>query len=176
MSPNSSNAGLYRRRGITNVVALFLSCTTALFGLFFLAWILWTLVAKGISGINWQLFTQMTPPPNTPGGGLANAISGSLVLVGLATLVGTPIGILAGVYLAEYGQRTWLGRTTRFINGILDERAVHDGKHFLGDSFGRGQETSAKSGDRENSFANGFHARNLSRCFSLDPPLTHNDD
>lgn len=88
-------------------------------GLFWLIWILFTTMQLGISGMSLDLFTQMTPPPNTPGGGLANAISGSLVLVGLATLVGTPIGILAGVYLAEYGQRTWLGRATRFINGIL---------------------------------------------------------
>ena len=88
-------------------------------GLFWLIWILFTTLQLGISGMSLDLFTQMTPPPNTPGGGLTNAISGSLVLVGLATLVGTPIGILAGVYLAEYGQRTWLGRATRFINGIL---------------------------------------------------------
>ena len=102
MSTHNSNAGLYRRRGITNVVALFLSCATALFGLFFLAWILWTLVAKGISGINWQLFTQMTPPPMEEGG-LANAFFGSAVMCALAIAIGTPLGVLAGTWLAEYG-------------------------------------------------------------------------
>ncbi len=110
---------LLKTRQLYNKVALTLSMLAMAYGLFWLIWILFTTLQLGISGMSLDLFTQMTPPPNTPGGGLANAISGSLVLVGLATLVGTPIGILAGVYLAEYGQRTWLGRTTRFINGIL---------------------------------------------------------
>ncbi|MBP7203154.1 MAG: phosphate ABC transporter permease PstA [Propionivibrio sp.] len=110
---------LLKKRQLYNKVALTLSMLAMASGLFWLIWILFTTLQLGISGMSLDLFTQMTPPPNTPGGGLANAISGSLVLVGLATLVGTPIGILAGVYLAEYGQRTWLGRTTRFINGIL---------------------------------------------------------
>ena len=110
---------LLKKRQLYNKVALTLSMLAMASGLFWLIWILFTTLQLGISGMSIDLFTQMTPPPNTPGGGLANAISGSLVLVGLATLVGTPIGILAGVYLAEYGQRTWLGRTTRFINGIL---------------------------------------------------------
>ena len=89
------------------------------FGLFWLVWILFTTLDLGIAGLSLDLFTKMTPPPNSSEGGLANAIAGSLLLVALATLVGAPIGVLAGVYLAEYGQRTWLGRTTRFINGIL---------------------------------------------------------
>ena len=110
---------LLKKRQLYNKVALTLSMLAMASGLFWLIWILFTTLQLGISGMSLDLFTQMTPPPNTPGGGLANAISGSLVLVGLATLVGTPIGILAGVYLAEYGQRTWLGRATRFINGIL---------------------------------------------------------
>ena len=110
---------LLKKRQLYNKVALTLSMLAMASGLFWLIWILFTTLQLGISGMSLDLFTQMTPPPNTPGGGLANAISGSLVLVGLATLVSTPIGILAGVYLAEYGQRTWLGRTTRFINGIL---------------------------------------------------------
>jgi len=110
---------LLKKGQLYNKVALTLSMLAMASGLFWLIWILFTTLQLGISGMSLDLFTQMTPPPNTPGGGLANAISGSLVLVGLATLVGTPIGILAGVYLAEYGQRTWLGRATRFINGIL---------------------------------------------------------
>ena len=95
MSTDKASAGLYRRRGITNVIALVLSCATALFGLFFLAWILWTLVAKGIAGIDVNLFTQMTPPPMEEGG-LANAFFGSAVMCALAIAIGTPLGVLAG--------------------------------------------------------------------------------
>ena len=93
-------AGLYRRRSIVNVLALVLSCATALFGLFFLGWILWTLVAKGIAGINWDLFTRMTPPPMEDGG-LANAFFGSMVMCVLAIAIGTPMGIAAGTWLAS---------------------------------------------------------------------------
>ena len=118
MSANKVAAGLYRRRSIVNVVALVLSCATALFGLFFLAWILWTLVAKGISGINWQLFTQMTPPPMQEGG-LANAFFGSAVMCGLAIAIGTPLGVLAGTWLAEYGNARKAGTIVRFVNDIL---------------------------------------------------------
>ena len=73
----------------------------------------------GIGGLSLATFTEMTPPPQADTGGLANALFGSLVMVGLATLIGTPIGILAGVYLAEYGQKNWLGSAVRFINDIL---------------------------------------------------------
>lgn len=118
MSTNKAAAGLYRRRSIVNVIALVLSCATALFGLFFLAWILWTLVAKGIHGINWQLFTQMTPPPMQEGG-LANAFFGSAVMCGLAILIGTPLGVLAGTWLAEYGNARKAGTVVRFVNDIL---------------------------------------------------------
>ena len=89
------------------------------FGLLWLVWILYTTLQLGIGGLSVDLFTQSTPPPNTDGGGLANAIVGSLMLVVLATFVGTPLGILAGVYLAEYGQKRWLASVTRFINDIL---------------------------------------------------------
>ncbi|MFZ2990669.1 phosphate ABC transporter permease PstA, partial [Ideonella sp.] len=87
--------------------------------LVWLIWILFDTVHLGIGGINLAVFTEMTPPPQAETGGLANAIFGSLTMVTLATLLGTPIGILAGIYLAEYGQRTWLGSTTQFINDIL---------------------------------------------------------
>ena len=80
---------------------------------------MWDTLILGVQGINAQTFTESTPPPNAEGGGLANAIVGSLMMVLSATAVGTPIGILAGIYLAEYGQRTWLGNVTRFINDIL---------------------------------------------------------
>lgn len=118
MSTNKAAAGLYRRRSIVNVVALVLSCATALFGLFFLAWILWTLIAKGISGINVSLFTQMTPPPMQEGG-LANAFFGSAVMCGLAIAIGTPLGVLAGTWLAEYGNARKAGTIVRFVNDIL---------------------------------------------------------
>ncbi|KND60362.1 Phosphate transport system permease protein PstA [Candidatus Burkholderia verschuerenii] len=107
-----------RRRG-TNAVALTLSLAAMAFGLIWLVWILYTTLKLGIGGLSIDLFTQSTPPPNTDGGGLANAIVGSLMLVVIGTFVGTPLGILAGVYLAEYGQKRWLASVTRFINDIL---------------------------------------------------------
>ena len=109
---------LRRKRKLVNAVALTLSLSAMAFGLFWLVWILFTTLQLGLSGLSWSLFTQMTPPPGGAGG-LANAIAGSLLMVGLATLIGTPIGILTGIYLAEYGTQTWLGATTRFINDIL---------------------------------------------------------
>jgi phosphate transport system permease protein len=110
---------LLQQRQITNKVALTLSMAAMAFGLFWLVWILVTTLELGLAGLSLDLFTKMTPPPNSGDGGLANAIAGSLLLVGLATALGAPIGILAGVYLAEYGRNTWLGRCTRFINSIL---------------------------------------------------------
>jgi phosphate transport system permease protein len=110
---------LEARRKLVNRIALTLSMAAMAFGLFWLAWILWTVVDLGMSGLSLQLFTAMTPPPGSSDGGLLNAIVGSLILVGLATLIGTPIGIMTGIYLAEYGRRTWLGSITRFINDIL---------------------------------------------------------
>ena len=89
------------------------------FGVFWLVWILVETVRLGVGGLALATFTEMTPPPMAETGGLANAIFGSLLMVSLATALVTPIGILAGVYLAEYGQKTWLGASTRFINDIL---------------------------------------------------------
>jgi phosphate transport system permease protein len=109
----------HRARKRINVVALSLSMAAMSFGIFWLIWILFDTLWLGIGGLNLAVFTEMTPPPQSETGGLANAIFGSAVMVLLATLLGTPIGVLAGVYLAEYGQKTWLGRTTRFINDIL---------------------------------------------------------
>ena len=110
---------LLARRKLTNRVALTLSLSAMAFGLFWLAWILWTVFDLGLSGLSASLFTEMTPPPGADTGGLANAIVGSLIMVVLATLLGTPIGILAGVYLAEYGRHHRLGAVTRFINDLL---------------------------------------------------------
>ena len=109
---------LYARRRLINNFNLTISMLTMVFGLFWLVWILWTLVAQGIHGLSFAMFTQMTPPPGSDGG-LLNAIVGSFVMTMIATLIGTPVGILAGTYLAEFGQRGWLAPTTRFVNDIL---------------------------------------------------------
>jgi phosphate transport system permease protein len=109
----------HQARKRTNRVALVLSLAAMAFGVFWLVWILVETVRLGIGGIVLATFTEMTPPPQAETGGLANAIFGSAVMVSLATLIGTPIGILAGIYLAEYGQKSWLGHATRFINDIL---------------------------------------------------------
>ena len=116
---DASRLALHRRRKRTNVLALSLSLAAMAFGLFWLAWILFETIRLGIGGMAPSVFTEMTPPPMAEVGGLSNAIFGSLVMVMLATALGTPIGILAGVHLAEYGRTTWLGRVTRFINDIL---------------------------------------------------------
>lgn len=109
---------IYRRRRLVNGFNLFVSMLTVAFGLFWLAWILWTLVDNGLHAINLTIFMQSTPPPGS-NGGLANAITGSLLMTSIAVLIGTPVGILAGTYLAEYGHGGWLAPTTRFINDIL---------------------------------------------------------
>ncbi|MEO8631473.1 MAG: ABC transporter permease subunit, partial [Betaproteobacteria bacterium] len=109
---------IYTRRIILNRVGLALSMTAMLIGLGALTWILGTLLVKGLGALDWRVFTQMTPPPGSDGG-LLNAIVGSLLMVGVATLIATPIGILAGVYLAEFGQRSWIAPVTRFVNDIL---------------------------------------------------------
>jgi phosphate transport system permease protein len=109
---------LVARRKLVNSIALALSLAAMSFGLFWLGWILLAVARLGFDGLSWGLFTKMTPPPGGDGG-LLNAIVGSVLMVGLAMLIGTPIGILAGIYLAEYGQRGWLAGATRFINDIL---------------------------------------------------------
>jgi phosphate transport system permease protein len=116
---SASKMARHRARKRMNVIALVLSMAAMVFGLFWLAWILFETIWLGIGGIRLSVFTEMTPPPMAETGGLANAIFGSAVMVTLATLLGTPIGILAGIYLGEYGQKTWLGNVVRFINDIL---------------------------------------------------------
>lgn len=114
-----SRLAKHRQRKLMNVVALTLSLGAMAFGLFWLGWILIETFRLGFGGLTLSVFTEMTPPPQADVGGLANAIVGSLIMVSLATLLGTPIGVMAGIYLAEYGQKTWLGSATRFINDIL---------------------------------------------------------
>lgn len=109
---------MYARRKRFNKVALALSLAAMAFGVFWLVWILWETVRLGFAGLTWATVSQMTPPPNDPGG-ILNAMWGSLLMVLLATFVGTPIGVMAGIYLAEYDAKGWLGNTTRFVNDIL---------------------------------------------------------
>src|SRR5690606_31027586 len=109
---------LYRRRRIKNSAALLLSCAAAIFGLVFLGWILWTLVSRGLGALTPMLFTHDTPPPMVDGG-LRNAFFGSAVMCLMAVGIGTPLGIAAGTWLAEYGRSTRLGTVVRFVNDIL---------------------------------------------------------
>src|SRR5665647_639294 len=120
MSAVMQNARLakFARRKRVNQVALTLSLLAMTFGLFWLAWILFETIRLGLAGLNLATLTQMTPPPNDVGG-LANAIYGSFLMVLLATFVGTPIGIMAGIYLAEFDTKGWLAAVTRFVNDIL---------------------------------------------------------
>ncbi len=108
----------YARRARVNQMALALSLAAMAFGVFWLIWILWQTLYLGIGGLSVATFTEMTPPPNEAGG-ILNAIFGSLVMVGVATFVGTPIGIMAGIYLAEYNPHGWLSSVIRFVNDIL---------------------------------------------------------
>lgn len=137
------NQSRYMRRKVMNAVTLSISVLTVAFALTFLVWILWTLFSQGLSHLTLDVFTKMTPPPGSSGG-LLNAIVGSLYMVLFATLIGTPVGVLAGTYLAEYGKTGWLAPATRFINDILlsapsiviglfiYEIAVHTTGHFSG--------------------------------------------
>ncbi len=108
----------FAQRKRVNQIALTLSLAAMAFGLIWLIWILWDTVRLGVGGMAWATLTQMTPPPNEVGG-IANAIYGSFLMVMLATFVATPIGIMAGIYLAEYDTKGWLGSLTRFVNDIL---------------------------------------------------------
>ena len=114
----SMSNGRYRMRAAVNRVMLGLSALALAFGLFWLVWIIVTLLIEGATALRPSLFYQMTPPPGSDGG-LANAIMGSIQMVATAVLIGTPVGILAGTYLAEYGKSSWLANATRFINDVL---------------------------------------------------------
>jgi phosphate transport system permease protein len=118
VSFDRASSGRYRKRLFVNRFNLAMSLATMAFGMAFLLWILTVLFANGFAALAPTLFSQMTPPPGSAGG-LLNAIFGSVVIVGVATFVSTPIGILAGIYLAEFGKDGWLASTTRFVNDIL---------------------------------------------------------
>ncbi|MDB5770297.1 MAG: pstA [Burkholderia sp.] len=110
---------VYRRRLWMHRIGIALSFLAMAVGIFFLMWILFTLLIKGMGALSLAMFTETTPAPGSDGGGLVNAIVGSLMLVGAATLISTPIGILAGVYLAEYGEESWFAQITRFVTDIM---------------------------------------------------------
>jgi phosphate transport system permease protein len=112
------NENLYRMRALKNKLAMILSCGATLFGLLWLVWILMTTVINGFQALNLRLFTEMTPPPGSEGG-LANAFYGSFLMSGIGLLIGTPIGLMAGIWLAEFARHTKLGNAVRFINDIL---------------------------------------------------------
>ncbi len=108
----------YGFRRAKNIVAQVFAVLAAIFGLFWLVWILWTTLHNGLASINVALFTKMTPPPGETGG-MLNAFFGSALMSVLGILLGAPIGVLAGTFLAEYSQKSWLGETVRFVNDIL---------------------------------------------------------
>lgn len=109
---------LHQTRKIINICGMTFAVLMMAFSLFWLCWILWTLFVNGFAALSWDIFTHSTPPPGERGG-LANALLGSFLVTFFGALIGTPIGIFAGIYLAEFGQRSWLASTTRFINDIL---------------------------------------------------------
>ncbi len=111
--------GLYRRRQIANSLGMATSMVAMALGLTVLMWILLVLFSNGFAALDWDMLTKDTPAPGTDGGGLRNAIVGSLMMVGLAVLVATPVGILAGIYLTEYGDRSKTAELTRFVTDIM---------------------------------------------------------
>jgi len=113
------NQAVFAVRKRTNAIGLFLSMAAMTLGMLFLLWILSILFIKGFSAINWAMFTVSTPAPGSEGGGLANAIVGSMMLIGCCTLISTPVGVLAGLYLAEYGYRSKVAGITRFVTDIM---------------------------------------------------------
>ena len=113
------NQAVFAVRKRTNAIGLFLSMVAMTLGMLFLLWILSILFIKGFSAINWAMFTASTPAPGSEGGGLANAIVGSIMLIGCCTLISTPVGVLAGLYLAEYGDRSKVAGVTRFVTDIM---------------------------------------------------------
>jgi phosphate transport system permease protein len=110
---------VYKSRLLKHKLGIFFSTAAMALGVFFLMWILFTLVVKGFGALNWNVLVLPTPAPGEEGGGLANPLVGSLLLVSFATLISTPIGILAGIYLAEYGDRNPFVDFTRFVTDIM---------------------------------------------------------
>ena len=118
-STASFNLKRYKARQRANAIGLTLSMGAMVLGLFVLLWILSVLFRNGFAALDWNMFTESTPAPGSEGGGLANAIVGSLMMVAVTVLVSTPVGILAGIYLAEYGDRSKTAELTRFVTDIM---------------------------------------------------------
>jgi phosphate transport system permease protein len=116
---NAAGNPVYRKRLLTHRIGIALSVAAMSIGLIFLVWILATLVIKGFGALSPAMFVQSTPAPGSEGGGLLNAIVGSLMIVGLSTAVSTPVGILAGIYLAEYGEENKFAQVTRFVTDVM---------------------------------------------------------
>jgi len=116
---NNVNQAIYAKRKRTNWIGLALSMLSMALGMIFLLWILSILFYKGFSAIDWNMFTQSTPAPGSEGGGLANAIVGSFLIVASCTLISTPIGVMAGIYLSEYGAGSKIAAVTRYVNDIM---------------------------------------------------------
>ncbi|MGC8507194.1 MAG: phosphate ABC transporter permease PstA [Thiomonas sp.] len=110
---------LYLRRQLINKINMFIAVLMTIFGIFWVVWILWTTIRYGLPALNLHLFTQDTPPPGAEGGGLRNAFVGSIVLLAIAVVIGTPIGILAGTWLGEFAVKRKIGGVVRFLNDIL---------------------------------------------------------
>ena len=119
MNNSNFNQAIYSKRQRSNWIGLSLSMGAMVLGMIFLLWILSVLFIKGFSAIDWNMFTQSTPAPGSDGGGLANAIVGSLLIVTTCTLISTPIGVMAGIYLSEYGAKSKIASITRFVNDIM---------------------------------------------------------
>ena len=119
MNTSNFNQAIYNKRKRSNWIGLSLSMGAMVLGMIFLLWILSVLFIKGFSAIDWNMFTQSTPAPGSDGGGLANAIVGSLLIVTTCTLISTPIGVMAGIYLSEYGAKSKIASITRFVNDIM---------------------------------------------------------
>jgi phosphate transport system permease protein len=119
MNTSNFNQAIYNKRKRSNWIGLSLSMGAMAVGMVFLLWILSILIIKGFSAIDWHMFTQSTPAPGSDGGGLANAIVGSLLIVSTCTLISTPIGVMAGIYLSEYGAKSKIASITRFVNDIM---------------------------------------------------------
>ena len=119
MNTSNFNQAIYNKRKRSNWIGLSLSMGAMVLGMIFLLWILSVLFIKGFSAIDWNMFTQSTPAPGSDGGGLANAIVGSLLIVSTCTLISTPIGVMAGIYLSEYGAKSKIAAITRFVNDIM---------------------------------------------------------
>ena len=119
MQATHANNALYKKRRATNAIGLALSMAAMTLGLIVLLWILFVLFGKGLAAVDLNMFTKDTPAPGSEGGGLRNAIVGSLMMLGLTVLVSTPVGILAGIYLAEYGDESKTAEFTRFVTDIM---------------------------------------------------------